>query len=352
MPKSTQSSSPLRVLAGRRAYQQIQQQGLRADDIQVLVGASGGPKWFVLYGLDRYLLGEFFAKRQQPLHLLGSSAGAWRFSCYAQQQPLAALERFAKAYSTICYPPGADSALISHISAAIIDDVFPAEADIAGVLANPVMQLNVIVARAKRFKTGQPKWQQVASLCMAAGANLVKREHLQHFFQRVHFHLSASQAPFLHSSSLATEHVAFSAENLKQAVLASGSIPLVLDPIVDIAGAAKGLYIDGGITDYHFDLPFSPQGLVLYPHFYPKLTPGWFDKALRWRRTAASTLDNVVILCPSAQWIASLPLGKIPDRTDFKLPDQQRIENWQQVLSRSTELAEAFATGHYQLEPL
>ncbi|WP_449359555.1 hypothetical protein [Alishewanella longhuensis] len=44
--------------------------------------------------------------------------------------------------------------------------------------------------------------------------------------------------------------------------------------------------------------------------------------------------------------------GKIPDRKDFKLNDHERIRYWQKVLDRSHELAEAFATGNYQIEPL
>ena len=67
---------------------------------------------------------------------------------------------------------------------------------------------------------------------------------------------------------LPTQHVLLTKDNLRQAVLASGSIPMVLNPVENIAGAGRGLYYDGGVTDYHFDLSFSDSGLVLYPHFY------------------------------------------------------------------------------------
>ena len=40
--------------------------------------ASGGPKWFVLFGLDPYLSGEFFQRQEQQLITLGSSAMPWR----------------------------------------------------------------------------------------------------------------------------------------------------------------------------------------------------------------------------------------------------------------------------------
>lgn len=342
----------LRVLAGPTARQHIHQHGLNADDIKVMVGASGGPKWFCLFGLDQYLFADFFRGRSQPLHVLGSSAGAWRFACFAQANPAAASARFSQAYATIRYPANATRRQITDISATVIDDVFPRQENLDQVMANPVVKLNLVVARARRLTSARSKLLQVGSLTLAASANLLHPRHLQHFFQRILFHLPDTPAPFHGSGIFPTEHVAFSPANLRQAVLASGSIPMVLDPVIDIEGAGQGLYYDGGVTDYHFDLPFTDDGLVLYPHFYPHLTPGWFDKALKWRKANPAHLHNVVLLCPSNSWIQSLPFGKIPDRTDFKLPDNVRISYWQQVLERSEELAHAFKQQQYQIEPL
>lgn len=344
--------SPLRVLAGATAWRKIQQSGLKADDIEVMVGASGGPKWFCLYGLDQYLLGHFFAGRSKPLHLLGSSAGAWRFSCYAQQDAVAASARFAKAYSEICYPAGADVSLVTRISHTVIDQVLPTAQHCAEVLTNPVMKLHLIVDRARGLTKVSNSLLQGAALGLTATANLLHRSLLQFFYQRVHFYAPGACAPFMHSAELPTEHVALNSANLRAAILASGSIPMVLEPIENICDAKPGRYFDGGITDYHFNQRFSEDGLVLYPHFYPNLTPGWFDKALPWRRVKPELLHNVIIVCPSDSWVRSLPYGKIPDRKDFKLPDAQRIAYWQEVLQRSHELASAFASGNYQLELL
>jgi len=240
-------SSPLRILAGSTALAHIQQHGLQADDISVMVGASGGPKWFCLYGLDQYLLSQFFKDRTQPLHLLGSSAGAWRFACYAQQDAAAASARFAKAYSEVTYPKHANMRLITQISQAIIDNVFPAQENLQQVLNHPVMKLNLIVDRARGLNNSASKMLQGSGLLLAAGANLLNRRLLRH------------------------------------------------------------------------------------------------NKAY---------LHNVILLCPSNDWVKSLPYGKIPDRKDFKLNDHERIRYWQKILSRSHELAAAFAEGNYTLEPL
>ena len=95
--------------------------------------------------------------------------------------------------------------------------------------------------------------------------------------------------------------------------MASGSIPIVIEGVKDIDGAPKGVYRDGGIIDYHFDLTFGPhKGLVLYPHFYSKPIPGWFDKSLTKRLPHVSSYDDVVMLVPSDEFIASLPTVKYP----------------------------------------
>ena len=56
-------------------------------------------------------------------------------------------------------------------------------------------------------------------------------------------------------ADFATRRVALAADNLGPAILASGSIPFVLQPVHHIAGAPRGAYWDGGITDYPLHLP-------------------------------------------------------------------------------------------------
>jgi len=52
-------TSSLTLLAGPDALRRIRERGLSADDIDILPGASGGPKWLVLAGLDQVLFREF-----------------------------------------------------------------------------------------------------------------------------------------------------------------------------------------------------------------------------------------------------------------------------------------------------
>ena len=69
----------LTLLAGRDAYALLRERGLRAEDVDIIPAASGGAKWLVLAGLDRYLFGELLQRpRTRPMHLIGSSIGSSR----------------------------------------------------------------------------------------------------------------------------------------------------------------------------------------------------------------------------------------------------------------------------------
>jgi hypothetical protein len=83
---------------------------------------------------------------------------------------------------------------------------------------------------------------------------------------------------------------------------------------------------------------------VLYPHFQRQVVPGWLDKALKHRHRSTSFLDNVVLLCPSPEFIARLPGAKLPDRNDFmSLDADERRRRWRIAVKESQRLADEFA---------
>src|SRR5512145_2930232 len=89
----------LTLRAGPDALRLIRERGLRAEDVDVVPGASGGAKWLVLGGIDRWVFGQFLrAPRTRPMHLIGSSIGSWRMACLMQRDPVAALERGHRGY--------------------------------------------------------------------------------------------------------------------------------------------------------------------------------------------------------------------------------------------------------------
>ncbi|MBN7819832.1 patatin-like phospholipase family protein [Bowmanella yangjiangensis] len=336
--------SVLELYAGPAAYRQIQDEGLHADLFDYMLGASGGPKWFVLAGLDRVIFPQLFAGRDRPIQAIGSSAGAFRFACFAQNDSLAAINRLAERYSHTVYSTKPDAREISLKGRELLDYVL-GESGISEILTNPIVKAHFIVARCRGWLARESKPLQMSGLLASAGANLIRRRWLSGFYQRYSFGAPGSELHIQDPMGMASYQVPLSHANLKAALMASGSIPLILEGVQDIPGAPPGMYRDGGIIDYHFDLSFGPMpGLVLYPHFNRRAVPGWFDKSLSYRRPAHSSYDKVLMVVPSAEFIASLPFGKIPDRKDFEqMPAEQRIPYWQKVLSESDRLGEAFS---------
>ncbi|MGE0100635.1 MAG: phospholipase, partial [Hydrogenophaga sp.] len=63
----------LRLYAGPKALQHLQQQGLRPQDVGIIPAAAGGPKGLILGPLDRFLFGQWLPGSHQPVHLVGAS---------------------------------------------------------------------------------------------------------------------------------------------------------------------------------------------------------------------------------------------------------------------------------------
>lgn len=306
-------------------------------------GASGGPKWLVLAALDRYLFGEFFAgPRDRPLHLIGSSIGSWRLACLARRDAVAALDRLREAYIEQRYPARPSPGLVSATGSHILDTML-GDGGVAEILGHPWARLHVLATACRGPAASERPWVQSAGMALAALGNLVSRRSLALQMRRVIFHSAGDASPFTGLDDLPTSHVPLTRRNLRPALMASGAIPLVLAG-VQMPGLAARVHRDGGILDYHLDLDFGRgDGLVFYPHFYPHVVPGWFDKALRWRRARPANFRRALIVAPSPGFVASLPYARIPDRADFdRLSDGERIRAWRTVVKASERLADEF----------
>ncbi|WP_341501372.1 hypothetical protein [Gallaecimonas sp. GXIMD4217] len=337
-------SLPFVIRAGKKAKAKLLKDGFHQDQFGAMLGASGGPKWFILAGLDRYLAGEFWPGRDRPLQLLGSSAGGWRMAAHACAEPVAAIARFRDHYHRLTYAEDASAADVTASSKAMIDTLL-GKGGSGQILANPIMKLHLITAGCRGPLASDSRGLQLPGLGLAALANLVHRRSLGAFFSRGVFHVD-DRPHWLETGDLPTEYLRLTETSLPLALEATGAIPLVLQGVRGIPGSRHRVHRDGGIIDYHFDMQLRPDGLVLYPHFYSHPIPGWFDKGLTWRKPKAAHYDNVVILAPHPELVAGLPGGKLSDRTDFaRLTDAERIACWQQVMDAGERMAEAFANS-------
>lgn len=330
------------IFAGQTAISQIREQGFSADMFDTFLGASGGPKWFVLAGLDKVIVPEFLSKSAHHINLIGSSAGAFRIACLAQNNPVDAIERLASKYSHTTYSDKPSVAEITDKAYELLNYVM-GSCGVDEVLSNTRFHAHFSVAHCHGNVAIESKYKQMQGLLSAALRNAVSRKRLSKSFTRALFSKKVSCHLFEDPADFPTDHYQLSKDNFLDSLMASGSIPLILAGVENINGAKPGMYRDGGIIDYHFDLKINSKKLVIYPHFYSTPTPGWFDKGLKRRQCHSSSYDNVVLVAPSKAFVDSLPFKKIPDRKDFEsMPAQQRIDYWQQVIDQSNRMADEF----------
>jgi hypothetical protein len=336
----------LTILAGKSAENMIRDGGLKAEAVRVVAGAAGGPKWLVLSRLDRAIFGEWFKYKTAPLFLIGSSIGAWRFSALAQHDLHDAIERFESGYLSQTYSDRPTPEEISRETIRI-QNIFINGPAVRDILTHPYIRLNVMANRCKGPTAGESKPLLYLGFITAACLNLLGRRLLGLLFERTLFYDPRDRPPFWDMNQFPIQRIPLTVENLKPALVASGSIPLVMKGVTDIPGTRAGVYRDGGILDYHMDVPFltDDDGLVLFPHFMPRIIPGWLDKSLRWRKPRPEHVDRVVLISPSPAFIDGLPYGKIPDRTDFytfKGRNQERIAYWRKVIDAGRRLGDEF----------
>ncbi len=345
----TTAPRALEVYAGPRARAQLRERGLLPADVRVIPGAAGGPKGLVLNPLDRFLFSHWLQDNNQQVHLLGASIGAWRMACACLPDADAALAELAEDYITQDYahePGKAPTArTVSRDFGARLQQRLGARA--AEVLSHPQRRLHVFTSRGRHLLRREGRVRTPLGYFGAFATNALSRKALGGWLERVVFGDPRDALP-LPLDDFRTEQVGLDASNLAPAVLASCSIPFWLEAVHDVPGGPRGAYWDGGITDYHLHLPYArmDDGLVLYPHFQSRIVPGWLDKALKGRHRASPMLSNVVVLCPSAHWVASLPGGKLPDRSDFKAfadDGEGRMRAWRRALAESHQLADEFA---------
>ncbi len=271
-------------------------------------------------------------------------------ACLAQRDPVAALGRGHHAYIyEQRYSPRPSTAEVTRVLGRALD-LLLGETGVDEILSHPWARVHVLTTEGRGLTASARRAVLAAGLGMAIVGNLVSRRALGLQMRRWVFHSAGQTTPFAHLSDLPTTHAALTRENLRDVLLASGAIPMLLDG-VRVPGTESGVHWDGGVLDYHLDLDFGAgEGLILYPHFYSHVVPGWFDKSLRWRRATGANFSRALLVAPSDEFVASLPGGKIPDRRDFyAMPESERMRRWQAVVDASetlgAELRELVASG-------
>ncbi len=334
-------NSSLILRAGKRAMAHIQSNGLQPTDIAILPGAAGGPKGIGLQGLDLALFGDWLPRAPRQRTLIGASIGSWRFASACLPDASAGIKRLGELYTSQRYAKGVSMKDVSQSCRQLLSDLLQGQD--AAVLSNPLYHLNIIVVKSHGLLVHDRKSALGLGLSAVIGNNLLNRKRLARHFERLIIHDERAAPPLGKLEDFRSHFHPLATSNLRQSLIASASIPLVMEAIRDIPGVGPGTYRDGGLLDYHLDLPYSGDGLVLYPHFSDRIIPGWFDKSLPWRNGDATRLQDVVLVAPSAAYLASLPHGKLPDRRDFSRymgDDEGRERYWRKAMAESARMGD------------
>ena len=330
----------LALHAGPEARERLLDEGLKPEQFGLLVGASGGAKWLVLSALDRVLFPWLMQARSTPLACVGSSIGAWRHLCLVQDDPAAATTRFENAYIEQHYEARPTPEHVSAVARGILRELLGKDGA-RRVSTHPFVCTHIVAARARAPWRVSSKPALLAAATATALGNLLHRGTLEASLERGCFH-TGDAAGALRFPRLGTRYLPLTDANVTDAAMASGSIPLVSAGVDTLMPGE--VFWDGGMTDYHFGPGLSGhEGLALYPHFYPHFAPGWFDKALPWRRQRAAAWPGLVLLCPTPEFVRSLPGGRVPERGDFsRFSTEERQRRWRAASGAAVRLAEEF----------
>jgi hypothetical protein len=336
-------SSSLILKAGRRAMSRLREQGLHPRDVGIVPGAAGGPKALGIQGLDLALFGEWLPRAPRERSLIGASIGSWRFASACLHNPVESIHRLGRLYNEQSFAKGVTIAEVSQSCVRMLDSLL--EGQDAQILDNPHYRLNIMIVKSHGRLAHDHRRSLGLGLSSVIADNLLGRARLSRHFERLIMH-DQRLAPPLHTlTDFPSRSLHLDTSNLRQALLASGSIPMVMQGVVDIPGAGPGTFRDGGLLDYHLDLPYSGDDIVLYPHFIDRIIPGWFDKTLPWRKGDLGRLQDVLLIAPSREYLARLPYGKLPDRNDFKRfmgDDKTRQTYWRKAMEESQRMGDEF----------
>ncbi|MEB3767254.1 patatin-like phospholipase family protein [Acinetobacter sp. MD2] len=333
----------LNFRAGHLAKQHLQQHGLNASDVDIIPGAAGGPKGIGLMGLDQAIFADFLPQAPKRRFLVGSSVGAWRFAGMIAQGAKRGSEVLAEQYIHLPFHNKMTIQDIELISREMLANILGQGTQ--NLIDHPDYHLTIIAAKAEKIFQSDHKLALYGALVGIVAANTLSRDHLSHFMQRVIVQPANFTQFNIATDAFKTHYLNFNQNNVRDWLMASGSIPSVTPAVKNISNAPQGAYRDGGLIDYHIDLPFQSQGIVLYPHFSDSITPGWFDKMFKSRKANPNHQARTLLISPSSSYLQSLPLGRLPDRKDFVLKgldDKTRIQMWTQSVAESQRLGDEF----------
>lgn len=303
-----------------------------------------------MVGLDRALMESGWLRgRRRAFAIHGASAGAFRALTFASEDPLAAYARLIEGYIGQVFTRRDNAQVVAAAYRSMLSQVFTG-ADVDHALSQQEVALSIATCRGRGWMSTDRPWLQRSALAAAFVVNALAPQRLQHLIERVRFEyipdVTGDHARALFSQ-WPERQVPLLKGNVREVLLASGTVPIYMAPVRDPSAAPPGLYLDGGLRDYHVARTCSTAGagVVLILLHQRRLIPSWFDKPWPFRRPAPDWLQDVLLVHPDDAWVRRLPGGRVPTRDDFlefvERP-AERQARWRAVVDESERLGQRF----------
>ena len=263
----------------------------------------------------------------------------------ACKDPQDAYEKLRIAYSRNVFTAADTPATLSKCLVGNVHD-FISDEDIQHILEHKKYDLAIHTVRSKGPAASANKATEGLALIATWLGHLISPRLASPLYERTVFYSGPSKPEFL-KSSFRGRAERLTSDNLRLVGLATGSLPYIIGGVPNIPGARTGIFRDGGLLDYQLNQDYCPgaESLTLFFHYQERIVPGWFDKHMKWRTPPRGSLDRVLQVFPSEDFVRLLPDGRLPDRRDFiDLVDNpsERIRRWDEISELSEILGEEF----------
>jgi hypothetical protein len=288
---------------------------------------------------------RFLEHNNGPVLLAGASAGAWRCLAIAARQPLEAYEMLRLGYSRNVFtrkdtPATISEAFRKNVYAYLTDE------EIKHLLTNKQFRLAIHTTRSSGLGASSNKWLEASAIILSGVVNTISPTGMRIFYEKVIF-FSGSEPPDFIKNSFEGHGAPLTEENIRDAGVATGSLPYIMAGVKNVAGAPPGVYRDGGWHNYQLNEDYcpGPDGMTLFFHYQERIVPSWMDKPLPWRKPSQKMLERVLQIYPGEDFIRMLPDQRLPDRNDFvEFVDnpEERFRRWDDVAEKSEILGTQF----------
>lgn len=311
--------------------------GLRGFD--AFYGPASGPAFLSTAGFEFEVLRQAWWRRKNERRrwLCGGSAGAMRFVALLRAVARGGggeevLWRFARTFAEMVYDHNSTPEDLERMMEGVFDTLLPSSREeVEAMIDHPAFGLAVFVCRMPPLLASLPR----AAMAALGAASFLAPGAEGMVAERLCFH-SPSSLPPLRRPGDGITYMPLTAENLRDVLRATTSIPGLSVPRRRIAGREGGWFCDAGVVEYEFNLrpPASCRTLVLNRNVGARLYGTFFDSIFERPRYLPPW---VTVLSPSPRLFRAYPHPSIADWFDTHLISnpRERVERWMHAMQTS-----------------